>query len=165
MFSCSCDIIVQSTFVLWVMVSQLLSMPLGGELLASTCRFCADPGRTSFSGWTSLPHNKPFLKAAASLAATPVAKGVRPQLWAAASPETKHGDYYGPAGVAVGSKAALSGKKEEERLWAWMRGKLEHAVMPAGAMLLLECLNISSTSIQLFLLFVICGKTRRYLQL
>lgn len=73
---------------------------------------------------------KTFLNVAVSLAATPVAKGAHSQLWAAVSPDAKHGGYYGPVGVPAGSKAALREEKSEE-LWDWMREELRpHVDMP-----------------------------------
>ncbi|OAL48166.1 NAD(P)-binding protein [Pyrenochaeta sp. DS3sAY3a] len=74
-----------------------------------------------------------FLKAflnVAGILATPVAKGAHSQLWAAVSPDAKHGGYYGPVGVPAGTKAALSVEKSEE-LWSWMREELRaHVDMP-----------------------------------
>ncbi|KAJ8116869.1 hypothetical protein OPT61_g1811 [Boeremia exigua] len=77
---------------------------------------------------------KPFLVIANNIAATPVAKGVHSQLWAAVSVDAKHGGYYGPVGASAGSKAALSEEKSE-RLWAWMKEELKmHANIPADIM-------------------------------
>lgn len=77
---------------------------------------------------------KPFLSVAGRIAATPVAKGVHSQLWAAVSLDAQHGGYYGPVGVPSGSKAALNEEKSEQ-LWGWMREELKpHVVIPVEAM-------------------------------
>ncbi|RAH69910.1 short chain dehydrogenase [Aspergillus aculeatinus CBS 121060] len=67
---------------------------------------------------------KPFLSAAVCLAATPVEKGALSQIFAAVSPEVKHGQYYGPIGKAeAGSKLSQNHDLQEE-LFRWVQGEL-----------------------------------------
>ncbi|PYI03223.1 short chain dehydrogenase [Aspergillus sclerotiicarbonarius CBS 121057] len=67
----------------------------------------------------------PFLYAAVCLAATPVEKGALSQIFAAVSPEAKHGQYSGPVGKAEsGSKLARNGDLQEE-LFGWVQGEIE----------------------------------------
>ncbi|PYI14843.1 short chain dehydrogenase [Aspergillus violaceofuscus CBS 115571] len=67
---------------------------------------------------------RPFLSIAACLAATPLEKGALSQIFAAVSPEAKHGQYYGPIGKEeAGSKLSQNHDLQEE-LFRWVQGEL-----------------------------------------
>lgn len=71
-----------------------------------------------------------FLNIAINVAATPVDKGAHSQLWAAVSPAAQTGGYYGPVGVAAGSKASHDVELSEQ-LWRWMHEELKaHVELP-----------------------------------
>ncbi|PWY70812.1 short chain dehydrogenase [Aspergillus sclerotioniger CBS 115572] len=68
---------------------------------------------------------RPFLHVAVSLAATPVEKGALSQIFAAVSPDAKHGLFYGPVGkVELGSKLSQD-VKLRDALFAWVQGELQ----------------------------------------
>ncbi|PYH65787.1 short chain dehydrogenase, partial [Aspergillus vadensis CBS 113365] len=67
---------------------------------------------------------KTFLHAAIYLAATPVEKGALSQVFAAISPEAKHGQYYGPIGKAENGSKLSRDHDLRERLFRWIQAEL-----------------------------------------
>ncbi|OGM49141.1 short-chain dehydrogenase reductase [Aspergillus bombycis] len=67
---------------------------------------------------------KPFLYAAVCLAGTPVEKGALSQIFAAVSPEAKHGQYYGPIGKAESGSKFGQNRDLQEELFRWVQGEL-----------------------------------------
>lgn len=68
---------------------------------------------------------RPFLHAAVHLAATPVEKGALSQIFAAVSPEARHGRYYGPVGKEESGSKLAQDRRLQEELWRWVQGELE----------------------------------------
>lgn len=67
---------------------------------------------------------KPFLYAALYLAGTPVEKGALSQIYAAVSPEAKHGQYYGPIGKAESGSELAQNHDLQEELFQWVQGEI-----------------------------------------
>ncbi|RAK86371.1 short chain dehydrogenase [Aspergillus costaricaensis CBS 115574] len=67
---------------------------------------------------------RPFLHAAVHFAATPVEKGALSQVFAAVSPEAKHGQYYGPIGKAENGSKLSRDRDLQERLFRWIQAEL-----------------------------------------
>lgn len=73
---------------------------------------------------------RPFLYAAIFLAATPVNKGALSQIFAAVSPEARHGQYYGPIGKAEPGSKLSQDHDIQEKLFKWVQSELaEHVEM------------------------------------
>ncbi|KAL4812963.1 short chain dehydrogenase [Aspergillus spinulosporus] len=73
---------------------------------------------------------KPFLYAAICLAATPVTKGALSQIFAAVSPEAKHGQYYGPIGKEEAGSKLSQNHDIQEKLFKWIQNELSAHVQP-----------------------------------
>ncbi|OQE21248.1 hypothetical protein PENSTE_c012G02698 [Penicillium steckii] len=67
---------------------------------------------------------KPFLYAAVSLAATLVEKGALSQVFAAVSPDAKHGQYYGPIGKEEAGSKLSQDHGLQENLFKWIQNEL-----------------------------------------
>jgi NAD(P)-dependent dehydrogenase (short-subunit alcohol dehydrogenase family) len=67
---------------------------------------------------------KPFLYTAGFFFATPVEKGALSQIFAAVSPEAKHGQYYGPIGKAESGSGLAQDRDLQEKLFTWVQGEL-----------------------------------------
>ena len=72
---------------------------------------------------------KPFLYAAIFFA-TPVEKGALSQIFAAVSPNAKHGQYYGPIGKAESGSKLSQNHDLQEQLFEWVQGELSGHVEP-----------------------------------
>ncbi|KAK1141259.1 hypothetical protein N8T08_009298 [Aspergillus melleus] len=73
---------------------------------------------------------KPFLYAAIFLGATSVEKGALSQIFAAVSPDAKHGQYYGPIGKAESGSKLSQNHDIQEVLFKWIQGQLSTHVGP-----------------------------------
>lgn len=71
---------------------------------------------------------KPFLNLAICVAGTPVEKGALSQIFAAVSPEAKHGQYYGPIGKAETGSEIAQNHDLQEKLFKWVQGELSEHV-------------------------------------
>lgn len=71
---------------------------------------------------------KPFLYAALYLAGTPVEKGALSRIFAAVSPEAKHGQYYGPIGKEESGSKLAQDHDLQEKLFKWVQGELSGRV-------------------------------------
>ncbi|CAI7634451.1 unnamed protein product [Penicillium bialowiezense] len=61
-------------------------------------------------------------------AGTPVEKGALSQIFAAVSPEAKHGQYYGPIGKAETGSEIAQNHDLQEKLFKWVQGELSEHV-------------------------------------
>ncbi|KAB2571022.1 putative oxidoreductase [Lasiodiplodia theobromae] len=75
---------------------------------------------------------KPLLNTAVVLFATPVEKGVYSQLWAAASPDARSGEFYRPVGVAGKGSKLSQNRVLGEELWDWIQGELRDVLQVHG---------------------------------
>lgn len=74
---------------------------------------------------------KPFLYAAIFLAATPAAKGALSQIFAAVSPDAKHGQYYGPVGKAESGSKLAQNHDLQEKLFEFVQNEISpHVAIP-----------------------------------
>ncbi|EEY23508.1 retinol dehydrogenase [Verticillium alfalfae VaMs.102] len=85
------------------------------------------------ASWPILAPLVRFVRLVGDVLQTPVATGVKTQLWAAVSPEAESGEFYFPVGVPGKASKHARDREMEEALWAWTERELERHMDTAAA--------------------------------